>query len=415
MEERLQAPGPKQTVNVLLVDDQPEGLLALEALLEGPERNIVKTRSGREALRQLLKADFALILLDVQMPDMDGFQTAELVRQRDSSKNTPIIFLTAGHKSEENIFRGYAVGAVDYVLKPIVPEILRSKVSVFVDLARQTELVRRQADQLRQSEQEALQLAQARANLLAELEAANRELEAFAYSVSHDLRAPLRRINGFAGILLEDFSAQLDPVAKGYLERVSQAGRHMCQLLDDLLNLSRVTRKELTRRRTDLDSLVKEVRDSLQPEIEGREIEWQIGCLPTVECDPGLIKQVFANLLLNAIKYTRPRQRATIQVDQMICDGQPAVFVRDNGVGFDMKYADKLFGVFQRLHRQEDFEGTGVGLATVQRIIHKHGGRVWAEAEPYKGATFYFILGTPERNEFENNTTLRGEVWQPTR
>jgi len=415
MEERLQAPGPEQTVNVLLVDDQPEGLLALEALLEGPERNIVKTRSGREALRQLLKADFALILLDVQMPDMDGFQTAELIRQRDSSKNTPIIFLTAGHKSEENIFRGYAVGAVDYVLKPIVPEILRSKVSVFVDLARQTELVRRQADQLRQSEQEALQLAQARANLLAELEAANRELEAFAYSVSHDLRAPLRRINGFAGILLEDFSAQLDPVAKGYLERVSEAGRHMCQLLDDLLNLSRVTRKELTRRRTDLDSLVREVRDSLQPEIEGREIEWQIGCLPTVECDPGLIKQVFANLLLNAIKYTRPRQRATIQVDQMICDGQPAVFVRDNGVGFDMKYADKLFGVFQRLHRQEDFEGTGVGLATVQRIIHKHGGRVWAEAEPYKGATFYFILGTPERNEFENNTTLRGEVWQPTR
>ena len=415
MEERLQAPGPKQTVNVLLVDDQPEGLLALEALLEGPERNIVKTRSGREALRQLLKADFALILLDVQMPDMDGFQTAELIRQRDSSKNTPIIFLTAGHKSEENIFRGYAVGAVDYVLKPIVPEILRSKVSVFVDLARQTELVRRQADQLRQSEQEALQLAQARANLLAELEAANRELEAFAYSVSHDLRAPLRRINGFAGILLEDFSAQLDPVAKGYLERVSEAGRHMCQLLDDLLNLSRVTRKELTRRRTDLDSLVREVRDSLQPEIEGREIEWQIGCLPTVECDPGLIKQVFANLLLNAIKYTRPRQRATIQVDQMICDGQPAVFVRDNGVGFDMKYVDKLFGVFQRLHRQEDFEGTGVGLATVQRIIHKHGGRVWAEAEPYKGATFYFILGTPERNEFENNTTLRGEVWQPTR
>ena len=415
MEDRLQAPGPERTVNILLVDDQPAGLLALEALLQGPERNIVKTRSGREALRQLLKADFALILLDVQMPDMDGFQTAELIRQRDSSKNTPIIFLTAGHKSEANIFRGYAVGAVDYVLKPIVPEILRSKVSVFVDLARQTELVRRQADQLRQSEQEALQLAQARANLLAELEVANKELEAFAYSVSHDLRAPLRRINGFAGILLEDFSTQLDPVAKGYLERVSQAGRHMCQLLDDLLNLSRVTRKELSRRRTDLDSLVKEVRDSLQPEIEGREIEWQIGRLPTVECDPGLIKQVFANLLLNAIKYTRPRQRATIQVDQMICDGQPAVFVRDNGVGFDMKYVDKLFGVFQRLHRQEDFEGTGVGLATVQRIIHKHGGRVWAEAEPYKGATFYFTLGTPERNEFENNTTLRGEVWQPTR
>src|SRR2546426_610294 len=191
MEERLQAPGPKQTVNILLVDDQPEGLLALEALLQGPERNIVKTRSGREALRQLLKADFALILLDVQMPDMDGFQTAELIRQRDSSKNTPIIFLTAGHKSEANIFRGYAVGAVDYVLKPIVPEILRSKVSVFVDLARQTELVRRQADQLRQSEQEALQLAQARANLLAELEGANRK-----FGTASSRKSRVARSNG---------------------------------------------------------------------------------------------------------------------------------------------------------------------------------------------------------------------------
>lgn len=411
----MPALGPEQTINILLVDDQPEGLLALEALLQGPERNIVKTGSGREALRQLLQADFALILLDVQMPDMDGFQTAELIRQRDSSKNTPIIFLTAEHKSEANIFRGYAVGAVDYVFKPIVPEILRSKVSVFVDLARQTELVRRQAERLRQSEQEALRLAQARANLLVELEAANKELEAFTYSVSHDLRAPLRHINGFAQLLLEDFSAQLDPLAKGYLERVSQGGRHMGQLLDDLLNLSQTTRKELTRRRTDLNSLVKEVRDSLQPEIEGREIEWQIGRLPTVECDPGLIKQVFANLLLNAIKYTRPRQRAIIQVDQMISEGQSGVFVRDNGVGFDMKHADKLFGVFQRLHRQEDFEGTGVGLATVQRIIHKHGGRVWAEAELHKGATFYFTVGAPERKEFENNTTLRGGVWQQTR
>src|SRR2546425_3910228 len=166
MEERLQAPGPEQTVNVLLVDDQPEGLLALEALLEGPERNIVKTRSGREALRQLLKADFALILLDVQMPDMDGFQTAELIRQHDSSKNTPIIFLTAGHKSEENIFRGYAVGAVGYVLKPIVPELLRSEVYVFLDPAKHTEPVRRQAVQICQDRQEALQLEHARPNLL---------------------------------------------------------------------------------------------------------------------------------------------------------------------------------------------------------------------------------------------------------
>jgi PAS domain S-box-containing protein len=156
MEERSQVLGPEQTVNILLVDDQPEALFALEALLQGPERNIVKTLSGREALRQLLKADFALILLDVQMPDMDGFQTAELIRQRDSSKNTPIIFLTAGHKSEANIFRGYAVGAVDYVFKPIVPDILRSKVSAFVDLAKQSQLVRRQLAAIVESSDDAI-------------------------------------------------------------------------------------------------------------------------------------------------------------------------------------------------------------------------------------------------------------------
>jgi light-regulated signal transduction histidine kinase (bacteriophytochrome) len=229
-----------------------------------------------------------------------------------------------------------------------------------------------------------------------DLAAANKELEAFTYSVSHDLRAPLRHIDGFSKLLLEEYSTELPDEARHYLTRVRDGTRHMGKMVDDLLNLSRVGRREPTVQLTGLNSLVEEVRSDLQPDVGGREIEWQIGPLPFVECDPALIKQVLANLLSNAVKFTRLRKRTVIEVGATTRDGEPVIFVRDNGVGFNMKYADKLFGIFQRLHRQEDFEGTGVGLAIVERIIHKHGGRVWAEAALDKGATFYFALGEPE-------------------
>ncbi len=239
-----------------------------------------------------------------------------------------------------------------------------------------------------------------------ELEATNMELEAFSYSVSHDLRAPLRGIDGFCKLLREEFGPGLGSTARHYLLRIEEAVRHMGQLVDDLLNLGRVVRQAVNRQVTGMNSLVKEALEGLKPELEGREIEWQIGELPFVECDPALLTQVFANLLSNAVKFTRSRKPARIEVGQGAVDGQPAIFVRDNGVGFSMKYADKLFGVFQRLHRPEDFEGTGVGLATVQRIIHKHGGRVWAEAELDKGATFYFTLGGAEKTAPENKVNL---------
>ncbi len=225
-----------------------------------------------------------------------------------------------------------------------------------------------------------------------ELGAANQELEAFTYSVSHDLRAPLRHIDGFSRLLLEEHSPKLPEEARHYLERVREGTRQMGNLVDDLLNLSRVGRQELRRQATGLASLVEEARRELTGELEGREVEWRISPLPFADCDPTLMKQVFTNLLSNAVKFTRPRKPAVIEVGGHTANGAPAIFVRDNGVGFSMKYADKLFGVFQRLHRPEDFEGTGVGLATVQRIIQKHGGRVWAEAELDKGATFYFTL-----------------------
>ena len=231
------------------------------------------------------------------------------------------------------------------------------------------------------------------------LKLANHELEAFTYSVSHDLRAPIRQIDGFARILSEQLGADVDPKVGHYLRRIQDGARHMGLLVDDLLNLAKIGRQDLKPRRVDLASVARDALAELTPDLADRDIGWQIDSLPTVECDPGLMKIAFSNLLSNAAKYTRPRAPAVVHVGCIQQQGEPTVFVRDNGVGFDMKFADKLFGVFQRLHRAEDFEGTGVGLATVQRIVHKHGGRIWAEAKLDEGATFFFTLHSrgPER------------------
>jgi PAS domain S-box-containing protein len=244
----------------------------------------------------------------------------------------------------------------------------------------------------RQAEQEAELHRQELARSNADLAAVNQELEAFSYSVSHDLRAPLRHIDGFARILKEEHAAELSEKAQRYLDRVLHGASHMGHLVDDLLNLAKIGRRELARQRTKLDTLVRETLADL-PGTENRSVEWRIEPLPEVDCDPGLLKLVFINLLGNALKFTRSRQPAVIEIGTRDSTGITTIFVRDNGVGFDPQYADKLFGVFQRLHRQEDFEGTGVGLATVQRIVRKHGGEVWAESEPDRGATFFFSLG----------------------
>lgn len=241
-----------------------------------------------------------------------------------------------------------------------------------------------------------------------QLEEANKELESFTYTVAHDLRAPLRHIAGFSGILGEEFNSSLDPQAQRYLQRIQEGTRKMGQLVDELLSLARVGRQEPNLQQVGLNSIVKEVIGVLQPEIEGRRVEWKIADLPFVECDPMLVKQVFQNLISNALKYSRPRPQTIIEIGQALSNGHSAIFVRDNGVGFSMKYADKLFGVFQRLHRSEDFEGTGVGLATVQRIVKKHQGKVWAEAQLGQGATFYFTLGGLQMAEVKKGAMAVG-------
>ena len=237
-----------------------------------------------------------------------------------------------------------------------------------------------------------IELEQRVAQRTAELNSTNQELEAFTYSVSHDLRAPLRHIDGFAQILEEENIASLSPDVKRYIGRIRLGVQNMGRLVDDLLNLSRVGRGEIKKEKIHPNEMVNEVLSEMKFETAKRNIEWQIGALPVIEGDPGLVRQVFANLISNAIKYTRPREKAVIQIDRETVNGEAAIFIRDNGVGFDMRYADKLFGVFQRLHREDQFEGTGVGLATVRRIIHLHHGRIWVEAEVDKGATFHFTM-----------------------
>ena len=242
-----------------------------------------------------------------------------------------------------------------------------------------------------------------------ELTAINRELESFTYSVAHDLRAPLRHIDAFSKILEEDFAAVLPLEAVHYLQNIQKSTSKMIRLVDDLLNLARLGRQELRRQTTPLSSLVNEVLAELKEETAGRTLEWRTEALPAIECDPGLMKQVFANLLSNAVKYTRPRLVGVIEVGCRKSNGDSAVFVRDNGVGFNMKYADKLFGVFQRFHRADEFEGTGVGLATVDRIVRKHGGHIWAEAAVDKGATFYFtVAGLGQASEPDKLPELQG-------
>jgi len=234
------------------------------------------------------------------------------------------------------------------------------------------------------------------ANRNSELIEANRELESFSYSVSHDLRAPLRHLGGFSKLLHDEYNDLLDDTAQHYVQIIQNDAKNMGELVDGLLNMGRIGRQQLGCKPVDLNLLLEGVLRDLESESAQRHIEWQIGKLPVVECDSSLMKQVFTNLLANSVKYTRNCNHAVIEVGQFTSDGRVVIFVRDNGAGFEQQYAHKLFGMFQRLHRADEFEGTGVGLATVHRIIQKHGGRIWAEGEVDKGATFFFDLTTSE-------------------
>lgn len=369
-------------VDILLVDDKPENLAVLESILEGPEYRLTKAQSAQAALTALLSTDFALIVLDIRMPETSGIELAQMIKSRKRTRDIPIIFLTAHYAEDEHVLSGYSAGAVDYLTKPVNPGILKSKVAVFRELYRKTKALNEANQSLNRRNEE--------------LTAANQELEAFSYTVSHDLRAPLRHVSGYVEILREHAAATLDEESLRYLDLIQQSAGKLGDLIDHFLAFARMGRADLNITSVEMNELVRQAIESLHAETEGRCIDWQIGELPRVQADPDMMRQVWINLLSNAVKYTRPRDSARIEIG---CDlSRPkefVFFVRDNGVGFNMQYASKLFGVFQRLHREKEFEGTGIGLANVRRIINRHGGRTMAEGTLNAGATISFTLRRP--------------------
>jgi two-component system sensor histidine kinase/response regulator len=385
MAQSMTAPQTTSTelkVDILIVDDDATKRFALKAILAPLGQNLVEAASGTDALRQLLKQDFAVILLDVRMPGMDGFETAQMIRQRPRSELTPIIFVTALASAETDMGRGYDLGAVDFVFAPVVPAIMRAKVSVFVELYRAQQELRRYRTQLER-------LVQERTTALT---AINRELEAFSYSVSHDLRAPLLAFEGLNRSLLDDYGDRLDPRAKDYLQRMRRASERMTSVFDGLQTLFRLTSGEIHREPCDVSSIATEIVEEMRAADPDRKVEVGISEGLTASADPRLARILLTNLISNAWKFTTKEPAARVEVGAEIVDGDTRLFVRDNGVGFDMIYAHKLFGAFQRLHSQSEFPGVGIGLATVRRIVNRHGGRAWAEGAVGEGATFYFVL-----------------------
>ncbi|HLZ94533.1 MAG TPA: ATP-binding protein [Candidatus Dormibacteraeota bacterium] len=371
---------PERT-NILIVDDDASKVVALRSVLDPLGENIVEARSGADALRSLLREDFAVILLDVRMPIMNGFETAELIRQRPASELTPIIFVTALDQAETDMGRGYELGAVDFVFSPIVPAILRAKVQVFIDLYKAQHQLKRYRDQLQALVEERT----------AALTAINRELEGFSYLVSHDLTAPLVTLDTTTHSLSEG-AANLDEGARAQIARLRAASQQLTSLFEAMQTLFKLTRGDIRREDVDVSQVAADVVADLQAKEPHRQVDVHIEPDLHVTGDAKLVRVLVRNLLSNAWKFTRNEAPGTISIGKEEVGGETRIFVRDNGVGFDMIYAHKLFGAFQRLHSQSEFAGEGIGLASAQRIVNRHGGRIWADGAVGEGATFYFVI-----------------------
>jgi hypothetical protein len=416
---KANSPQSNESVKILIAEDSPTQAERLKHILSQQGYSVAAAPDGRQALDIARRDQPTLVISDIVMPEMDGYQLCKAIKDDPALKNTPVILVTT-LSDPQDVIRGLECRADNFIIKPYDEHHLLSRIQ-FVQLNREMRdhdhasmgveihfnghrhfitADRLQILNLLLSTYEAAiqrnqELTRAKNELRsanAALESANKELESFSYSVSHDLRAPLRAISGFTEIVLSDEAEKLDETGKEHLLRVQNACRRMGQLIDDLLNLARVSRGEILDQDVDLGDLAKSILNDLQKSTPGRHMKVTVAANLTVSADPKLMRIALENLLSNAWKFTSRQADATIEIGTETQAGQQVYYVRDNGAGFDMNYASKLFGAFQRLHSNDDYPGTGVGLATVQRIISRHGGRIWAESAVGKGATFFFTL-----------------------
>jgi two-component system NtrC family sensor kinase len=389
--------GPKK---ILAVDDSPTYLHALASTLREAGFEVALGRSGEEALDLLAAQPVDCVLLDLIMPGQGGEVTCRRIKEAPGIRDIPVILLTA-LEDRDTMIRGFDAGADDYIAKSSDFSVLKARVLAQIRRKQFEDETRQIREQLLRREVEAAEaraartLSETRATLAEDLRRKNAELEAFSYSVSHDLRAPLRSIDGFSQALLEDYSENLPAKGRDYLRRVRAAALRMGELIDDLIELSRVERSELRRERVDVSQIARHVAESLRKTAPEREVEMTIEPDVVAEIDPRLCRILLENLMGNAWKFTAKIENPSIAFGATVEGGHATLFVRDNGAGFNVAHAAKLFAPFQRLHSESEFPGTGIGLATVQRIVSRHGGRVWAEGVPGQGATFYFTLAVP--------------------
>ena len=397
-------------VEILVVEDSATQREQLRGLLEEHGYAVAAAANGGEALEAMRRRPPTLVVSDIVMPEMDGYALCKAIRADEGLKDTPVVLLTS-LAGAEDIVKGLECGADNFIRKPYEERYLlarleaillgrglrgerRMQMGVELHLAGRTHFISAERQQILDL---LVSIYEEAVHANDQLKAANQELEAFSYAVSHDLRAPLRHLDAFAGMLMEECAGALDEKGQGYLRTIRSAARRMGELIDDLLELSRVARSPMRHERVDLSALAREVSAALRQAEPGRRAEFAIAEGLAAEGDGRLLRAAMENLLGNAWKYTQRRSNARIEFGASRDKGRKAYVVRDNGAGFDMKYAGKLFAPFQRLHREEEFSGTGIGLATVQRIVRRHGGEIWAQAEPGKGAAFFFTLQAAEK------------------
>jgi signal transduction histidine kinase len=425
----------KSDIKILIVDDREDNLFSIETILERDNYTIVKANSGKAALKVLLhEHDFSLILMDVQMPDLNGLETAKIIYEREKLKNIPIIFITAHSYDEDYLSTGYKMGGVDYIYKPIKPDLLRMKVGVFVELYRKNQQLQlhekrllaankslhKEIEERKASEEKIKSLNAQLLQNNAHLKAVNEELDRFAYAASHDLQEPLRKIMVFSDKIL--MNNGLDPESEKYFKKIINSSRRMQSLINDLLSFSKHSMSTADYKQTDLNKLVKEAITELEIEIEKNDATIHLNELPTIWAIPSLMQQLFYNLISNAIKFRKKDLAPVISVSaersevSISTNGKSSkspgkkvfykITVTDNGIGFDVKYADDIFMVFKRLHSYHEYEGTGVGLSICKKIIEKHNGSITATGKLEEGSIFTIEL--PEMGTGESvNAELR--------